>query len=78
MVLVQQTQWGIVEAAVLRVLAAGYTSFEALALAEKMSELGSSSAEAAAISSRSQSSLDLDDLDLPAFLRMGVDTRQGS
>ena len=34
MVLVQQTQWGIVEAAVLRILAAGYTSFEALALAD--------------------------------------------
>lgn len=34
MVLVQQTQWGIVEAAVLRILAAGYTSFAALACAD--------------------------------------------
>ncbi|MFM2309666.1 MAG: hypothetical protein RLY87_1788, partial [Chloroflexota bacterium] len=37
MVLVQQTQWGTVEAAVLRILAAGYTSFAALAQAEASS-----------------------------------------
>lgn len=34
MILVQQTQWGTVEAAVLRILAAGYTSFFALATAD--------------------------------------------
>jgi cell division protein FtsZ len=50
---------------------------EALALAEKMSELGAPAAETASMPARGQSSLDLDDLDLPAFLRMGVDTRQG-
>lgn len=34
MILVQQTQWGIVEAAVLRILAAGYDSFARLAHAD--------------------------------------------
>ena len=50
---------------------------EALALAEKMSALGSPSTADSVRSSEGHSPLDLDDLDLPAFLRMGVDGRQG-
>ena len=49
---------------------------EALALAEKMSELGSPSTTATNSVNRGQNTLDLDDLDLPAFLRMSPDTRQ--
>ena len=50
---------------------------EALALAEKMSALGSPSTADCVRLSEGHSPLDLDDLDLPAFLRMGVDGRQG-
>lgn len=49
---------------------------EALALAGKMTQFGGESA-AQAKSDSNTSGLDLDDLDLPAFLRIGTESRQG-
>jgi hypothetical protein len=49
---------------------------EALALAGKMTQFGSESA-AQSKSDSNTSGLDLDDLDLPAFLRIGTESRQG-